>query len=146
MANKLENEIRVDGTLGKDAEFRYTSSGKRIVKFSICYNTSKKVGDQWEKVPHWFDCTYWHDSEQDNDILVKGQLIKVIGSLQQEKWTSEGNQRSKVSINVHSIQVLDKDEVFGKRNSQPSDQSTGYPNANHAEQFEDDEFSDIPFS
>ena len=41
MANKLENEIRVDGTLGKDAEFRYTSSGKRIVKFSICYNTSK---------------------------------------------------------------------------------------------------------
>ena len=122
MSNRLENSIKIDGMLGKDAEFKYTTSGKCVIKFSICHNTSKKVNDQWEKVPHWFDCNYWHDSPSDKDILVKGQLVKVIGELRQESWEHEGSKRSKVVINVNEVIVLDKDTVYGKSGNVQSNQ------------------------
>lgn len=140
MANKLENSIRIDGTIGKDAEFRFTNGGKCVIKFSICYNTGKKNEQgTWDKVPNWFDCQYWHDDPNDKDILIRGQLVKVIGELRQEKWADKetGKERSKVFINVSSIKVLNKDEIFGKSTSQPLSQSNS---------FEDDSWEDnVPF-
>ena len=149
MANKLQNEIKVDGVLGRDAEFQFTNSGKCIVKFAICYNSSKKnTKGGWDKVANWFDCQYWHDAESDRQLFVKGNLIKVTGELRQDKWIDKDTQkeRSKLFINVSEVKLLDKNEVFGN-NSQTSNQPTGYPNVVHEDKFSDDEFedTDIPF-
>ena len=140
MANKLQNKTEIDGTIGRDAEFRFTSGGKCVIKFSICYNNGKKNEQgKWDKVPNWFDCQYWHDDPNDKDILIRGQLVKVIGELRQEKWPDRetGKERSKVYINVQSVIVLDKETIFGKSTSQTSNQQAG---------FEDDSWEDrVPF-
>jgi len=141
MANKLENEIKVDIQLGRDAEFTYTTSGKCIVKFSGCYNSRKKnTSGDWENVPNWFDCQWWHESSDDKNLLMKGNLVKVKGELRQEKWADkQTNQpRYKIYINVSEVKLLDKNEVFGggQNNSQSSNQSTNQ--ANIVDEFEDD--------
>jgi len=149
MANKLQNEIRIDGTLGRDSESKYTASGKRIINFSICYNSGKKNAQgTWDKVANWFDCQYWHDDPNDADLLVKGQLIKVIGELRQEKWIDKttSQERSKVIINVQEVILLDKDVIYGKGNSQSSNQAVSYQGPNKVQNVSDDQFEDdIPF-
>lgn len=138
MASKFENSLRIDGTLGRDAEIQHTSGRKCVVKFSICYNTGKKnQAGGWDKVPHWFDCQYWHDSPDDRR-LVKGALVKVIGSLRQEKWTDQvtSQQRSKLVIKVESIEYLDKEAIFGPRSENQ---------ASRAETFDDGFEDTIPF-
>ena len=149
MAGKLVNKIEVDGQLGRDAEFQTIGSDKRIVKFSVCYNSSKKNAQGgWDKVPNWFDCQYWHDDPNDADLLVKGQLIKVIGELRQEKWIDKttSQERSKVIINVQEVILLDKDVIYGKGNSQSSNQAVSYQGPNKVQNVSDDQFEDdIPF-
>lgn len=47
--SKLENEVKIAGTLGRDAEFKTFGSGKTLVKFSINHPKGKKRDDD----RHW---------------------------------------------------------------------------------------------
>ena len=47
--------------------------------------------------------------------MIKGKQIVVSGELKQQRWESEGNKRSKVIINVRSIQLVGAKGETAKR-------------------------------
>ena len=101
------NNVTLVCRLVKDAELKYTNSGTPVTKLSVASNRSVKKNNQWEDEASFFDCTFWGKrGESLNQYLTKGQQVCISGSLKQERWESEGQQRSRVIIHVDNIQLL----------------------------------------
>lgn len=117
--SKLENEVYIAGTLGRDAEFKTFGSGKTLVKFSINHPKGKKRDDgTWDNIAQWIDVQYWHDDPSDGVNLVKGAMVSIIGSLGVDQWQdSSGNKKTKIFVNASSYTVIDKDAFYGKKSN-----------------------------
>jgi single-strand DNA-binding protein len=101
------NSVVEIGNLTRDAELKYTAGGTAVCKFSIAVNYRKKKGDQWEDEANFFDVNIWGKQAEDlHKYLVKGKTVAVDGELRQERWQQEGQNRSKVYIIAHFIQLL----------------------------------------
>ena len=108
------NHVVLIGRLTQDAELKYTQSGYAISNFSIAVNRSRKNGEQWEEEANFFEVSLFGKSAENlKPYLVKGKQIAIDGELKKDRWESEGQKRSKVSILAHNIQL-----VGGNNNSQ----------------------------
>jgi single-strand DNA-binding protein len=97
-------------------------------------NRRKKDGDQWVDEASFFDVTIMgRSAEAIHKFLVKGKQVGVQGELRQERWTQEGQQRSKVAIFGFSVQLLGDN----KGGSQPQE--------SHGESSDGDFEDDVPF-
>ena len=88
----MYNKIFIIGHVGKDAEMRYTPTGKAVTNFSIAatetYNNSK--GEQVKKTI-WYRVTSWGKAaEVHREYVKKGMLCFVSGRLQADE---QGNPR-----------------------------------------------------
>jgi single-strand DNA-binding protein len=132
------NSCTVVGRLTRDAELKYTNGGSAVTKFSIAVNRSVKKGDQWEEEASFIDISLWgRRGEALNQYLHRGQKIAVAGSLVQDRWEQDGQNRNRVYIKADNIQLLgDKQQGCQQGgNNYPSGNQSGHGN------FEDD----IPF-
>jgi single-strand DNA-binding protein len=101
------NHVILIGRLTRDAMLTYTSGGMAVCKFAIAVGKRKKQGDQWVEETSFFDIVAWGKTgEALNRYLVKGKQIAIEGELHQNRWESEGQNRSKIEINAHNIQLL----------------------------------------
>jgi len=101
------NQIVLIGNLTRDAELKYTASGKAVSKFSIAVNEKRKVDDEWKTKADFFEVVVWGQlGESLNQYLTKGKQIAVIGKLTQERWEHDGQSRSKVVVTAFTIQLL----------------------------------------
>lgn len=99
------------GRLTKDAELRYTSGGLAIAKFSIACNSRSKKGDQWIDEASFLEVSVFGKSAESlSQFLIKGKQVAVQGRLKQERWESDGQNRSKIVINADSVQLLGGDK------------------------------------
>ena len=106
MATDL-NVVAVTGRLTRAAELKYSNGGMAFAKFSIAVNRRTKKGDQWVDDASFFDCTLFGKSAESlNSYLTKGQQVAINGSLVQERWEQDGQNRSRVGIIVNSITLL----------------------------------------
>ena len=143
------NSVNIVGRLTRDGDLRYTNSGTPVNKFSIAVNRSKKNGDQWEEEVNFFDVVLWgKPGEVLSQYLKKGQQVAVSGELRQSRWEQDGQTRSKVEIQAHTVQLMG-----GKKDNQQGQQNQGYQNQGNnafggsqntygSDQFDDD---GIPF-
>lgn len=128
------NAVVLLGRLTRDAELKTTNSGFAICNFSLAVNGSKKNGDTWEDVAHFFDLTLLGKrGEALNQYLTKGQQVAIQGKLQQDRWEKDGQKRSRVKILVNDIEL-----IGGKKPEAPAGEKT---EAAPVENFE----NDIPF-
>ena len=105
------NHVVLIGRLTRDAELKYTAGGMAVCKFAIAVNKRRKQGEQWVDEASFFDIVLWGKSgESLNQYLVKGKQVAVLGSLKQERWESEGQNRSKIVIIADSVQLLGGDK------------------------------------
>ena len=136
------NHVVLIGRLTRDAELKYTATGKPVSKFSIVVNDSKKSGDNWENRANFFDISLWGPiGESLSQYLKKGKQIAITGKLEQERWEQDGYNRSKVTVIANTVQLLggtsDNAEGRGTNNNSKG----APPPAGHVDDFEDD----IPF-
>lgn len=131
MANDTNTVVLV-GRLGRDAELKYVGE-TALVQFSIAVNTSRKnASGQYEDKANWIDVKFWgKGAEAVHKYLTKGKQVGVSGSLRQEKWEKDGQQRSKIVVNAQSVQLL------GGRSEGDSQQAP----AQDSSSFDDD----VPF-
>ncbi|MEA3522043.1 MAG: single-stranded DNA-binding protein [Campylobacterota bacterium] len=119
------NKVVLVGNLTRDIELRYIQSGTAIANTAIA--TSRKFTSNGEKKEEvmFIDITFFGRSgEIANQYLRKGSKILVEGRLKFDQWVDQnGQKRSKHSINVENMQMLDS------RNSAPDGQNTGGYNA-----------------
>jgi len=94
------------GNLTRDAESRMVGESE-VAKYAIAVNGYK---DSVE----FFDCEQWKVGGV-LPYLTRGTSVLVEGELQTQRWEKDGQQRSKIVVKVHKLQLLG-----GKKKEEPA--------------------------
>lgn len=101
------NSVTISGNLTRDAEIRYTKSQTPVITFGVAVNSRVKVNNEWTDYANFFDCVFYGSyAEKCAESLKKGAKVVISGSLRWSQWQSGEQTRSKVEINVSSIDFL----------------------------------------
>ena len=133
----MYNRVILVGNLTRDIELRYLPSGSAVGKTGIATNRKFKSasGEQKEEVM-FIDLTFFgRTAEIANQYLRKGSKVLVEGRLVLEQWTAQdGTKRSRHSITVENMQMLDsRGDMGGSQSNYGSNQgsygggNSGYP-------------------
>ncbi|MDR3619956.1 MAG: single-stranded DNA-binding protein [Paludisphaera borealis] len=105
------NRVQLMGRLTFDPELRRIPSGTAVTELRMAVNRSwqGRDGDRREEVLY-IDVTAWdRQAETCCQILRKGSLIFVEGSLKMDQWDDKttGEKRSKMRVQADRVQFLD---------------------------------------
>lgn len=113
------NQVNLMGRLTRDPEQRMTTTDKMIASFSIAVDRGDKDGNT-----DFFDITAWNQlAEIVTKYTKKGSKVYVSGRLQLDRWESDGQKKSRVSIIANDVVFLES--------AKPEDESM-----KHGGQFE----------
>lgn len=119
------NNISIIGRLTHDLNeksFSYTQTGKALLKVSIATND----GYGENKYTSYFDVTIWGKTAENlRQYLSKGKQICINGRLRQDRWESNGQKNSRVTIVANTVQLLGDKGAGSGGNYQPAQTSGG---------------------
>jgi len=122
----MYNKIILAGNLTRDVEVRYTQGGSAIGNTAIATTRKFKsqTGEQKEEVL-FVDLTFFgRTAEIANQYLRKGSKVLVDGRLKLDQWTAQdGQKRSKHSVTVENLQMLDSKPQDGQQAQAPQTQN-----------------------
>ena len=104
------NRVQLIGYLGRDAEARFTPTGKKYAAFTLAVNRSWKSasGDKQEHTD-WFMVNAWGKlGDFAAEYIKKGRLVLVEGRLQTDRWEEKGETHYRTTVIARSIQLLDR--------------------------------------
>ena len=126
----MYNRVILVGNLTRDVELRYSSSGVAIAKVGIATNRRFKsaTGEMRDEVM-FIDLTFFgRTAEVANQYLRRGSKVLVEGRLILEQWVAtDGTKRSRHSITVENMQMLDSKSDSMHQQQNPYDISTNQP-------------------
>lgn len=95
------NVVVISGRLVKDPEVKEIGENKtNLAKFAIASDGRK------EEVS-FFDVNVWGPrAVRAGEILKKGSYVVINGRLRQEKWETDGQKRSTVTINTDGFEFM----------------------------------------
>jgi single-strand DNA-binding protein len=103
------NKIILIGNLTKDPELRYTPQGTPVASFRIAVNSKYKQSEGFREETLFIDIvTFGKQAENCSQYLNKGNAILVEGRLQERRWESEGQQKSKFEVVAQTVRFLPK--------------------------------------
>ena len=108
----MYNKVILIGNLTRDIEFKTLPTGLALSKSAIAtsYKFKTAGGEQKEEVCFLDFSIFGRTAEVANQYLKKGSRVMLEGRLQLDRWTdSNGNNRSKHSLNVESMKMLGGD-------------------------------------
>ena len=100
-------------SLGKDAETRFTPSGRAHTRFSLATNVSRKDKDsveyktrtEWHRIVVWGKFGEWAGS------LKKGAFIEAEGELRYREFQPNGSDAKIRTAEIHAISILTLDRA-----------------------------------
>jgi len=105
----MYNRIILIGNLTKDPELRYTPQGTPVSTFRIAVNTKYKQSDEAREDTLFIDIvTFGKQAETCSQYLSKGKSVLVEGRLQERRWESDGQQRSKFEVVAQTVRFLSR--------------------------------------
>jgi len=103
----MYNKVILIGNLTKDPELRYTPQGTPVCTIRLASSTKYKSGDGMKEETLFIDCIVWgKQGESTAQYLSKGKTALVEGRLQERKWETDGQQRSKFEIVAQTVRFL----------------------------------------
>ncbi|WP_281950608.1 single-stranded DNA-binding protein [Nitrosophilus kaiyonis] len=126
----MYNRVIMLGNLTRDIELRYTQNGMAIAKSAIATNRRYKTqtGEQKEETCFIDITLFGRAAEIANQYLKKGRKILIEGRLVFEQWVDQsGQKRSKHSIAVDNLQMIDRGETPSNYQPQNSYQQNSKP-------------------
>jgi single-strand DNA-binding protein len=95
------------GRLTKDPELRYTPKGTPVSSFGLAVNYKYKQSDEMKEETTFIDIVVFGKlAEFCGHYLNKGSAVIVDGRLQQRRWESDGQQKSKIEVVAQSVNFL----------------------------------------
>lgn len=135
------NVVTMTGRLTAPMTIKYTPSGTPVGKFSLAVNRNKKQGDRWVDEASFFECAlFGKQSESLHQYMTKGKQLALTGELKQERWTSDGQNYSRVVLIVSTLAFMGTKSKEQAPQQQKPKQTTPLANMG-PENFDDD----IPF-
>lgn len=103
----MYNKVILIGNLTKDPELRYTPQGTPVCTIRLASSTKYKSGDGMKEETLFIDCVVWgKQGESTAQYLSKGKTALVEGRLQERRWETDGQQRSKFEIVAQTVRFL----------------------------------------
>jgi len=123
----MYNKIVLLGNLTRDVTVKYTQGGSAIGNTAIAITRKFKsqTGEQKEEVL-FVDLTFFgRIAEIANQYLRKGSKVLVDGRLKLDQWTDQqsGAKRSKHSVTVENLQMLDSKQDAPQQNRETPDRN-----------------------
>lgn len=102
------NYAAICGHLSRQPEIKFFGNdGNAVCNLTVAVNTGH--GDKRES--HFIDVKCWNKTaEYISGRANVGDAVLVEGQIKMEKWEKDGQKRSKLVINAHSVQILTKKE------------------------------------
>lgn len=118
----MYNKVILIGNLTKDPELRYTPQGTPVASFRLAVNQKFKSGEEMKQDTLFIDIVVWgKQGETCSQYLNKGSSALVEGRLQERRWESEGQQRSKFEVVANSVRFLSTRKSGGQGSGADSD-------------------------
>jgi single-strand DNA-binding protein len=104
------NRVQLIGRLGKDPEGKYTSTGKKVVQFSLAVSQRWKVAGENKEFTEWVNIEAWDRlGEVCQEYLKKGSLVYLEGRLKTDKYEDkDGETRYYTKVVALGLQFLDR--------------------------------------
>jgi len=103
------NKIILIGNLTKDPELRYTPQGTPVTTLRIAVNHKYKQADEMKQETMFIDSVvFGKQADSCSKYLNKGSSVLVEGRLQERRWESNGQQKSKFEVIAQSVRFLSK--------------------------------------
>jgi len=100
------NQVSLVGNLTRDPELR-EAGGTSVCDLGLAVNERIKRKGEWQEEASFFDITVWgNQADACAKYLHKGSPVAVGGSLRQERWEKDGQNRSKVKVIARTVQFL----------------------------------------
>ncbi len=129
------NKVILIGNLTKDPELRYTPQGTPVSTFRLAINYRYKQGDDLKQETTFIDIVvFGKQAESCSQYLNKGSSVLVEGRLQERRWESDGQQRSKFEIVAQSVKFLSSKKDVSSVSSQ-GDEAAPPPETTDLEPF-----------
>jgi len=124
------NSVLIEGNLVRDPEYRTTTKGTGVCKFTVASNRYYKQEEGFEKEVSFFDVEAWGKiGESVNTQGRKGRGVRVVGRLKQERWQNrEGNPMSKVVIVADHVEYRSEPKK-GSAEAETEDANVEYAEA-----------------
>ncbi|MDD5113207.1 MAG: single-stranded DNA-binding protein [Methylobacter sp.] len=116
----MSNVFSFTGTVGADAEVRYSPSGQPVLNVRVANNVG--FGDKQQTL--WIRVAVWGKRAEGQlaNYLKKGQQVFVSGELSQSEYrANDGTTKTSLELNAN---ILD---LVGKRGDSASSQQQSYP-------------------
>jgi len=128
------NKVMLIGSLGKDAETRFTTDNKSVTNFSIATeNSYKGKDDNWIKETTWHNIVSWNLSDFFKDALRKGAKFYVEGRISKRDYTDkEGIKKYIVEVVSEKLIPLNNDRQV------QNNEETYTPNVDNNKPVEED--------
>src|SRR4030066_2128836 len=125
----MYNKIILIGNLTKDPELRYTPQGTPVASFRLAVNYRYKQSDEMKQETMFIDnVVFGKQAESCSKYLNKGSSVLVEGRLQERRWESDGQQRSKFEIIAQSVKFLSRktgpEELVTEGDTVPPEETT----------------------
>lgn len=145
----MYNKLVVLGNLTKDIELKYLASGSAVAKSAIAtsYKYKKQDGTMADEVCFLEFTIFGKMAEVANQYLKKGSKVLLEGRLIFEQWTAQdGNNRSKHTLRVDEMKMLDSKPSDNQGQSQPKrEPQVVYEQSNIPNIDIDEDLTEIPF-
>lgn len=117
MAKDLNN-VNLIGRMVREEEIRSTSTGKKVLTFTLAVNNANDTAN-------FIECVAWENTaEFISKYTNKGARIAVTGVLNQESWEKDGQKRSKLNVVVRDVQLLENKPMT---KTQPAEEEMSEP-------------------
>lgn len=115
------NEAHIVGRAGRDAEIKYTSTGKTVAKFSIATGGGKKKdGSQYPADFH--RCQAWGDNLAQQAMQIKkGAAVEVFGAIRYGSYEKNGQTVYTTDIVCKSIGFPNAEADLSQDKPEPVD-------------------------
>jgi len=101
------NKVILIGNLTKDPELRYTPQGTPVATFRLAVNYRYKQSDEMKQETTFIDIVvFGKQAESCGQYLNNGSSALVEGRLQERRWESDGQQKSKFEVVAQSVKFL----------------------------------------
>jgi len=113
----MYNKVILVGNMTRDIELRYSQGGMGIAKTALATTRKFTVNGEKKEDVCFVDITFFgRSAEVSNQYLRKGSKILIEGRLNFEQWVDqEGQKRSKHSVTVEVMQMLDTKQGLENR-------------------------------
>ncbi len=122
------NSCNFFGHIVRDAEMKTKQNGIKVSEFTVANNLSKKnVDGTFDNEASFFNLAIFGEyAEKMLPYLKKGQKVIIEGRLRQTRWEENGEKKSRLSVSVKKIQLINSTKQGENNSSADKEEETEF--------------------